>query len=130
MKFTVPNIIAYSTVHVYNNLEGLYKDDNDAILAFSRKRLRQIKTGIEMSRLTSVRSNRKAFYGSKDSYCGHLGYDTVYSGKWTSKFRRNLRLLLPVLKMDAVCSSETLVSTTHSTIHHNSDDRREYDSYR
>jgi hypothetical protein len=48
-RFTGPNIIPYCIIDMYNKFEGLCKDENDDILAFSGKRLRQISATIQIS---------------------------------------------------------------------------------
>lgn len=112
-RITELNIIAYCIIDVYNKFEWLCKDENYNILTFSRKRLRQSSVTIQISLFPSVRSSGKikslCFCGSNDSNLGHLCYDTTHSGKWTSKILRSLGPLLPILKMEAVGSSKTLV---------------------
>jgi hypothetical protein len=45
-------------------------------------------------------------YDRKDIDCGLVGCDAVWTCRWVPTFRRNI---LPSLKIEAVCSSETLV---------------------
>jgi hypothetical protein len=48
-----------------------------------------------------------------------LGSDAVWTCRWVPTFRRNTMPQSSALKMEAVCSSETLVPTYKSTRRHN-----------
>lgn len=51
---------------------------------------------------------------TSDAYCGLLGYDAIHSGMWLSTFWSNMTYSNSDLKMEAACSSETLVRTSQT----------------
>jgi hypothetical protein len=68
-----------------------------------------------------------SLHGSEDSYCGFLLYATVLeAGDRVPLFRKNTLPPYSTLKVETVCSSETLVPNRQATaLYHNSDDHKE-----
>lgn len=53
---------------------------------------------------------------------GHLGSDTMYSGKWVPTFWKNIPASIFTLKVKTVCFSEMLITIYQTTWCHYSED--------
>jgi hypothetical protein len=67
-------------------------------------------------RSPSPKREKRATHDNNDSCCGLLDYDVVQVGRWLQTFRKNRLTPLPTLKMEAVCSSKTLVHIPNYTV--------------